>query len=119
LVRKLWSENKAFSSYEWKGIIEDWWKEVDDLEWRLEEVKRQEAVDKFKKSGRTKISYEAKTFDDSDVIKEITIWLEGPLGVGTYWDFQKTLQEIGCPEEKIPKEDFMAKNSGRTLNIEW
>jgi len=44
LARKCWSENKSFRSWLFLGLdkaksIDDWWQEVDELEFRLESVK--------------------------------------------------------------------------------
>jgi hypothetical protein len=147
LVRKSWSENKSFRSWVFLGpdkakSIDDWWEEVNELERNLENVKWDEASKKFKddcllraekvNGGKIKISYEIITEFESDHIKEVRSWWGGPPLDGVYetigvtrieadcsWRFLDLLKYMGCPEEKIPKEDFMAENSGRILNIEW
>lgn len=147
LARKSWSENKSFRSCLFLGrdkakSLDDWWEEVDELERNLENVKWDEASKKFKddcllraekvNGGKIKISYETKIEIESDYIKEIDSWWGGPpldgideakgktmITANDWWEFRDLLKYIGCPEEKIPEEDFMAENSGRILNIEW
>ena len=146
LVRKLWSENKSFRSWCWgpdkAKSVDNWWEEVDQLELNFEKVKWDEASKKFKddcllraekvNGGKIKMFYETKLEIESDNIKEIDSWWGGPpldgideakgktmITANDWWKFRDLLKYIGCPEEKIPKEDFMAENSGRILKIEW
>ena len=142
-----WGPDKAKSIDDWWEEVDELERNLENVKWDEASKKfkddcllRAEKVN----GGKIKISYEIKTEFESDHIKEVRSWWGGPPLDGVYetigetrieadcwWRFLDLLKYMGCPEEKIhnifgedtalvgPKDDFMAENSGRILEIEW
>jgi hypothetical protein len=142
-----WGLDKVKSIDDWWDEVDELESRLESVKWDEASKKfKDDCLIRAEKvnGGKIKISYEIETEFESDYIKEVRSWWGGPSLDGVYetigetrieanswWRFINLLKLMGCPEEKIhnifgkdtahvgPKEDFMAENRGRILNIEW